>query len=228
MESMLEKITLYDILGYLFPGIILLLMILLGGMPKETQEFMAWWDISNSRTVLYLIFVLAGYLTGVVLSELNELIQLMCKKPVSWIKGTPVGQRLLANDRQTAEMTVFFQTQLAQALRNSGISEDAGIIEQRLQTGEGAYYYKYVYGAIQGSPDHKRLHSYASACVMYKNMAAAILCGSFILFFKFHVNGYFCVAGILVSIILGIRSGRFKGKKNQYALIWFLEKYGRV
>lgn len=230
MESILEKITLYDILGYFFPGSIFLIIILFGGMQEETFGLMERW--SNHMAVLYLAFVFAGYLAGVLLSELNEFIQFVCKRLISVIRESRLAKkkfmaRILENGSQTTEMIFFFQNQLAKALVMSGCCEDEKTIKKKFQNKEGICYKKYIYGIIQGSQDYKRLHSYASACVMYKNIAMGILADSLILYFRFHINEWFCVGGILVSVLLSIRGRRFMEKKNQYALIWFMEKYKR-
>lgn len=212
MDSILEKITLYDILGYFFPGSVLTLMLLLGGMEQCAFEIMVKWK--DNIAVLHLAFILISYLAGVVLSEVSELAGGCVRK-------------VFAKKQTTENMLSFFKDQVAEALIRSGKNDTKENIIEQLGKGDTSIYYKkYIYGIIQGCQNYKRIHSYASAYVMYKNIAAALLIGSFILFVRFHVNGLFCVGGAVLGVLMFRRSHRFNAKKEQYALIWFMEKYG--
>ena len=43
MDSVLEKITLYDILGYLFPGSVLVLLIMTGMTTQAREGLLTGW-----------------------------------------------------------------------------------------------------------------------------------------------------------------------------------------
>lgn len=216
MESILEKITLYDILGYFFPGGFFLLLILFGGMQSEVLELMESWN--DYKAFLYLAFIFVSFLIGILFSELSEQVRLVWNKLV---------ERRNENGNRFGEISMdeFFQNQLAETLIHSGVRESTDAIKENLQNGRHTYYKSHIYGVIQGRQDCKRIHCYASAYVMYKNMAVAILASSLVLFFKFHMNSRLFVGGIFVCAMLVLRSVRFMKKKNRYALIWFLEKY---
>lgn len=224
MESILERITLYDIFGYLFPGAVFVIMVMAGGMWKGILECCA---VNDNKTVLYLLFVLVSYLAGILFSEMSEWAQSLLKKPVSWLRKTRIGRKILKSDLQLEATAEFFQEPLVNALAKSGIGEKSEI-RRKLQTEECIYYYRYIYGVIQRSQDHKRIHSYASACVMYRNLAVAILCGFIILILNHCVNVVVVAVCIAAIILLIVRSWHFKAKTNEYALIWFLEKYGEI
>ena len=68
MDSVFEKITLYDILGYLFPGSVLMLLFLFGVDAKTVVGFFEKWNVGNG--FMYLAFFLVSYLIGIALSEL--------------------------------------------------------------------------------------------------------------------------------------------------------------
>lgn len=216
MESILEKITLYDILGYFFPGGFFLLLILFGGMQSEALELMESWN--DYKAFLYLAFIFASFLIGILFSESSEQVRLVWNKLVERRRGN-------GNRFGEISMDEFFQNQLAETLIHSGVRESTDTIKANLQSGRHTYYKSHIYGVIQGRQDCKRIHYYASAYVMYKNMAVAILASSLVLFFKFHMNSRLFVVGIFVCAMLVLRSVRFMKKKNRYTLIWFLEKY---
>ena len=71
MDSLFEKITLYDFLGYAVPGCVCLLMLLaewILTMPLETLEHLEAFGVG-----LGLIFLLLGYVLGVFLSQVSGL-----------------------------------------------------------------------------------------------------------------------------------------------------------
>ena len=244
MENILEKVTLYDILGYLFPGSVFLIMLVFG-MEGDTKDFMERWK--EQTALLNLAFILISYLAGVLLSEISEQIQSLCARArlrlrkvweeKNWkilknkkLSETRLGDRkfvrkLLEGDKATEDMVAAFQDQIAMALIHSGNTETKNEIKKKLGKEDRRYYNQYIYGIIQGSQDYTRIHSYASSYVMYKNIAAAVLVGSGILFLNSSINAGLLAVGILAGVLLIKRSYRFMRKKNQYAWIWFMEKY---
>jgi len=233
VESIFEKITLYDILGYLFPGSVFTAMLMFGGRKDYVLELTVRWR--DSMAVLYMAFIVVSYLAGVMLSEICEWLKLLYRglflvfkktkcaalgnmKPIKWL--VEKGRQLLGNDFEQ------FEGQMVKALIRSGMEEDETAIKANLRNGKDGYYKKYIYGNIQGRGDYKRIHSYASAYVMYRNTAAALLIGLAVLWVKYGVCGPASVWMPLLGIVLAVRSFRFWKKKNQYALFWFMEKYG--
>ena len=83
MESILEKITLYDILGYLLSGCFLEIIICLeyilekwistDGMLMQQKE-----ALEQFNSFFIVAFIVGGYCLGVILSEGSMLIEYSC------------------------------------------------------------------------------------------------------------------------------------------------------
>lgn len=110
MGNLLERITLYDILGYALPGCVLLLLLLLGIDAKCISAFYCKWK--DNIGALYFIFFLAAYLSGIILSELTDTIVAIR------IKLKPLAAAKWEQDDCLRE-------QVARALKKSGYNEGA-------------------------------------------------------------------------------------------------------
>ena len=209
MDSLFEKITLYDFLGYAVPGCVCLLMLLaewILTMPLETLEHLEAFGVG-----LGLTFLLLGYVLGVFLSQVSrsvfdplaDLWELLCKK--------------IRPER--AERNIVDEETLKSALRKSGLvcGEIKGNVPDDYMT--------LMYGVVQVDPDYKRIHNYSSAACMYKNMAAALMAGGAF----WYISGYWDKSWIclcfLIAVFYWVRWRRFEKKKNDYAMVWFIEKY---
>ncbi len=234
MDSILEKITLYDILGYFFPGSAFLLLLFCGRntVEEDALELMAQWN--GNMAVLYLAFIIAAYLAGVMLSEVSEWIQWILGKLAAAFRKI-IWTRLQHVRRMQWFVNMcrpwmdngfgYFEGQIAKALVRSGIDKSEAAVIADIQNGKELYYKKYIYGNIQGSSDYKRIHSYASAYIMYRNTASALLFGVFLLWSVYGIRSGFCHGMLWLGVLLAVRSIRFMKKKKRYALIWFMEKY---
>lgn len=209
MDSLFEKITLYDFLGYAVPGCVCLLMLLaewILTMPLETLEHLEAFGVG-----LGLIFLLLGYVLGVFLSQVSrsvfdplvDLWELLCKK--------------IRPER--AERNIVDEETLKSALQKSGLvcGEIKGNIPDDYMT--------LMYGAVQVDPDYKRIHNYSSAACMYKNMAAALMADGAVWYISgYWDNSWICLC-FLIAVFYWVRWRRFEKKKNDYAMVWFIEKY---
>lgn len=207
MDSVLEKITLYDILGYLFPGCVLLLICLFGIKADWTGEYLEQWK--DSTGIVYFAFFLASYLLGIVLSEMTEWVLCLFRKM----------------KHKSHIMSDTFMDQLAAALKKSGVKEQENDIREKLRhNGEKEYMY-YMYGMIQSSSEYKRIHNYASAYILYKNMTAALITGMILLHCTTGIGiGLCCGLGLIIFLLL-VRSYRFNRKKERYTIIWFMKMF---
>ena len=237
MDSVLEKITLYDILGYLLPGSVLMLLLLYGLKQDELTSAQNQWR--DNQGFLYFVFFLVSYLVGIVLSEMMTQIWKIGKwffKKVR--KIVKKGDRIIGirrvnrfiqrkEDKRTEKLLI---EQIAVALKKSGIKDETGVIINSVNDGTfGKRYMQYMYGIIQKYEECKRIHNYASAYVLYKNVAGALLIGAvFILCNCDCRNHWFGVGCILMSLIFIARGIRFQNKKEDYTVIWFLEKFMAV
>lgn len=212
MGNLLEKITLYDILGYMFPGCVLLLFLFLGACSEDFFAFLNRWK--ENMGILSFLFILASYLCGIILSELTEL--------AVWIK-----KKIRAGKPVEWEKDASLREQVAAALIKSGYHETKEDIKTEIEN-KGltrTRYMGYMYGAVQGSAEYKRIHDYASAFVLYKNLAAAFAIGTAALALSGKWDFGALAAGGVCCLLMINRSIRFYHKKNLYAVVWFLDKY---
>lgn len=209
MDSLFEKITLYDFLGYAVPGCVCLLMLLaewILTMPLETLEHLEAFGVG-----LGLTFLLLGYVLGVFLSQVSrsvfdplvDLWELLCKK--------------IRPER--AERNIVDEETLKSALRKSRL------VRGEIKGNVPDDYMTLMYGVVQVDPDYKRIHNYSSAACMYKNMAAALMMGGAV----WYISGYWDKSWICLCFLIAVfywgRWRRFEKKKNDYAMVWFVEKY---
>lgn len=213
MGNLLEKITLYDILGYTIPGCVLLL--LLSGIDTEyiSGVFAEWGDYKGA---LYFVFFLAAYLCGIILSEVTDMVLAIRKK------GKP-------SSYAEWEQDTVLSGQVARALKESGYCEVEGAeTEEKIAENIAAYgmqkYMGYIYGSVQAGAEYKRIHDYASAYLLYKNLAMAVAIGTVALFVSAGWNCGILIMGVILTALLVKRSVRFYHIKNKYAVVWFINK----
>ena len=215
MNSIIEKITLYDFFGYLIPGSVfmsLLLVRLIQGLGSDGLT-----DLKDFKSQLTVIFLLWSFLSGLILSELARVISDFADK-----RG--LKDRYVNSVKKTANID---GSMLKEAIKKSKLVENGDLI----QNTDLLNYLPMIYGTVQSDEKYKRLHNYASSETMYKNLTAAVLLGGIpeILFLPQKLQ---CgiIAGIVVVWILSVillmrRYYRFRIKKSAYSLIWFIEKY---
>lgn len=215
MNSIIEKITLYDFFGYLIPGSVfmsLLLVRLIQGLGSDGLT-----DLKDFKSQLTVIFLLWSFLSGLILSELARVISDFVDK--RGLKDTYVN-----SVKKAANID---GSMLKEAIKKSKLVENGDLI----QNTNLLNYLPMIYGTVQSDEKYKRLHNYASSETMYKNLTAAVLLGGIpeILFLPQKLQ---CgiIAGIVVVWILSVillmrRYYRFRIKKSAYSLIWFIEKY---
>ena len=215
MNSIIEKITLYDFFGYLIPGSVfmsLLLVRLIQGLGSDGLT-----DLKDFKSQLTVLFLLWSFLSGLILSELARVISDFVDK--RGLKDTYVN-----SVKKAANID---ESMLKEAIKKSKLVENGDLI----QNTDLLNYLPMIYGTVQSDEKYKRLHNYASSETMYKNLTAAVLLGGIpeILFLPQKLQ---CgiIAGIVVVWILSVillmrRYYRFRIKKSAYSLIWFIEKY---
>lgn len=208
MDGVLEKITLYDILGYLFPGCVLLMMILTA-YKDWTLKLVA--ETGDNTGILYFAFFLVSYLMGMAISEGAARIVSLCGK----IAGK-CGCGWLQRKNSWEEPMIT-------ALKKSGISNDENEIRRNLKNNSGDYM-NYMYGIVQSSAEYKRIHNYKSACVMYKNMILALIAGDIMMYWHRAADIRIYVGCIVICVLLVPRYIRFSAKTNEYTVIWFIDK----
>lgn len=225
MESLIEKITLYDILGYFIPGSLFLCLLVFGTLPEFLKLTL---DISN-ECMAYVGFVLVvfSYVFGIAISTIARwgcsLIRWICKT-------LPFVNIDIKVESDTIES----------ALIKSGVSKSEIDLQKKelgVNKGKSVALIKAfstrVYADIQTDTDYKRIHNYASSEAMYKNLAFACWSGAVIPYVlkkiaDLQINSrmnLFCVFEIILGIIFLFRWNRFYRKKVEYTWYWFVKKY---
>jgi type IV secretory pathway VirB3-like protein len=235
MNSIIEKITMYDILGYLVPGTLFWVL----GVSGKVLELISNGMIQNDTmgdysAVLWVAVTVVAYAAGIALSEVMRWVCLVC----GWVASPLCKINFLVLIWE--KMKAFFKIesvenrltqQIKQALEK-GHYLSAEDRDGNWTVDDVKKYYKIMYADIQADEKYSRLHSYASSEVFYKNLAAATAAGVAVDICVFG-GGYGgiialgrerAIACILVIAFL-VRYKRFEKKKMQYTLSWFVEKY---
>lgn len=214
MSSVLEKITLYDILGYLFPGCIFMMMITVS-YKKQVLDILS--GLGAYTGILYFAFFLVSYLAGIVISEIATDILYILGKTWDIIKSKFCRTGRNADD--------LLKDKMVSALKNSGISEDINEIENNIDCKSKKYYMSYMYGIVQSSPEYKRIHNYKSAQVMYKNLALVLVAGGIVMCINHTANNCICAGSFIMGGLFMVRCYKFSKKTEKYTIIWFADKF---
>lgn len=202
--ELLQKLTLYDLLGYTLPGVAFLGICISNGFLPELEQ------AQDSGAVYWCAIIILGYIVGIIMTELMELCGKLCKK---------IGLNKQYSD-QIMEIYGISELELKKALEKSkGMN-----IEQCNNGGELLHKYRsYIYSDIQMDEQYSRLHNYASAELLYKNMtfvfAAALVMAVLQLVWS---NIIISVIGMVCFLI---RFRQFHERKIGYAACWFVQKY---
>lgn len=215
MNSIIEKITLYDFFGYLIPGSVFMSLLLVRLIQELGSDGLT--DLKDFKSQLTVLFLLWSFLSGLILSELARVIS-------DFVDKRGLKDRYVNSVKKAANID---ESMLKEAIKKSKLVENGDLI----QNTDLLNYLPMIYGTVQSDEKYKRLHNYASSETMYKNLTAAVLLGGIpeILFLPQKLQ---CgiIAGIVVVWILSVillmrRYYRFRIKKSAYSLIWFIEKY---
>lgn len=202
--EILQKLTLYDLLGYALPGGVLLMV-----YGRENLDVL--FDEGAKGWILLLLF---GFLVGVAISEIMQWVERGLLK----VRGKKQWLKLCEEYSLTAE-------RMGQALKNARMIKVPETDANNISLGNCRDYQAAVYADIQTDPKYSRIHNYASAALLYKNMVFVAV------FAAWQVRGKWEPEGIAFLIIGSLcffaRWMRFREKKVGYAFCWFVDKYCR-
>lgn len=204
--ELLQKLTLYDLFGYTLPGVIALL--LYGG-----GDILYWaGDITLGGLGL---LVVLGYMAGVMITEIAECIEWLLRKMLSDGIKKNYWEELCKIYGITAKKVNY-------ALRQAKVTEDdlgdcAGLTAEKYMT--------YMYSEIQTDPQYSRMHNYASAELLYKNMAVVAVYAVAMGVVQQHAAEI--VAGAIGTVLFLRRRIRFAERSKGYVICWFVQKYGK-
>ena len=203
MGSVFEKLTYYDILGYLLPGMVF--VIISGGayafsIGEDIVE--RYKDISG---FLIMLFIVVSYVIGLILSEFSRIFMIIFDKI-----------KLKMKHIERCYSFPVERSIIVKALKNSNLISGN---EEDIK----AEYFEVMYGVIQTDPKYGRIHNYTSAEIMYKNLMAAILASALIVFFVLqYKNFWFFIISIAIFLAFLNRYRRFYKKNNKNTVIVFV------
>ena len=202
--ELLQKLTLYDLLGYTLPGSVLVMLIQYQFYGDEIL-YLEGASLFLAAAVLLII----GYLVGIVVSEIMRLI-------IDKLFGDRKEWEKICQDYKVSKEAI------GRALCKAKMVENMNAVSDYEKT----FPYKtQMYSDIQTDLKYNRIHNYASAELLYKNMifVSAVCAGVGIA----QTSPVLLFCGIIGFIFFGIRWKRFYTKKMGYMLCWFVEKYDR-
>lgn len=203
--ELLQKLTLYDLFGYTFPGVIALLLFY-GDVSYLAEEL--------TLGGLVLLAVL-GYVAGVMITELAECLECLVKKILGESKIKAYWEKL-CGDYGITDVKVNDALLQAKLIENAQ-NDSAGVVARKYRT--------YMYSEIQTDSQYSRLHNYASAELLYKNMAvtAVLAIGAGVV----QQNTAEIIIGVVSAVLFVRRRICFAERSRGYTLCWFVQKYSR-
>ena len=209
--ELLQKLTLYDLLGYTLPGTVLLELLqwnMHGGKLKICHPTSYW-----------VMLIVLGFLVGTIISEATEKIIRCVKKGYTWVR-----EDVLHCDKESflgkiCKECGVNEKQLAQKLtgKNMLTNIDKSIDDIKFEDMEK--YMSWIYALVQHDPQG-RIHSYASGALLYKNM---ILVSAVALVYGTAIRSIPEIVTAIIGIVaFSMRYSKFNRKKYGYSLCWFL------
>ena len=195
--NLLEKITLYDLLGYTLPGCVMLYVL---KIPKKLVE-------GNGTQINTIYYIAIGFLAGIILSELSNLLTAL-------YKGRPETKKRIEDKLEISPSKVKKALNKAGLLTKNETAADKELLWR---------YFTNMFSDIQIDNKYSRIHNYASAELLYKNIAlVCIICAAAF----WHRN--LCIEmwlSLTASAIFFRRWQRFYEKKVLYTVYWYVHKY---
>lgn len=204
--EVLQKITLYDLLGYTVPGTIFIMVLGIclydGNVDMKKYTDYAGYICAG--------VILLGYALGMVISEVTDIMYRIIRK--------------LFSVSRKDEIELLGYSNVAHALKNAGAVEAENTIGS---VEDVRTYYDFMYAAVQSDPQYSRIHNYASSQLVCKNMAFVVFLSSILLRqFRPDIMGNGgVVLGIIMTLLFVKRYNKQRNKKADYAVAWFVQKY---
>lgn len=199
--QLLEKITLYDLLGYTVPGSITLLVFL--GKWAKIEYIKEISELKDVYGYIFLMFCVVGFLLGILISEISYLIA----------KHIKINLNTVIIPRKEKIMDAL---------------KEGGFIDCTEQNFEVEKYVKSMYGSIQCDPQYSRIHNYKSSELLNRNMAlVCLLAGIWIGGFyqlAVCVRGSTFIGMIIAAYLFFLRYKKIKSRSYLYTVIWYIEK----
>lgn len=213
MDSVFEKFTLYDLVSYFVPGLVFMCLVCGSFLPSILiyYEPKVWDGLTGYAAFVFLVF---SYVMGIAISSVSAFL----------------GGKILTKPRKLDE------TGLERALLKSGLQFNEIVGREEGEGQLSKKFASYIYADIQTDPNYKRIHNYASSETLYKNLSGAFLMGGLVTSLLSYLAEwpmlnrmeYIYVWEAIMTLIFLFRWKRFREKKMEYAVRWFVGKYLKV
>ena len=206
--ELLQKLTLYDLLGYTIPGIIFLWCCVGNGFLYDLVL------LEDNGTVYWLVMVIIGYIAGMAIAEIMEFFT----KMIGWLC-----ERFKLDKKYWNYLCKVYGISKAELKRALKEAKQDGI-EQCNGAGKILKKYRsYIFSDIQTDEKYSRLHNYASAELLCRNMMAVFIAA---LVMELQAPALpevvICIIG---TVCFAFRFMQFKERKMGYAACWFIQKH---
>lgn len=211
MESILEKLTLYDLLGYTIPGSMIIISIkLITFLNGQSAGQAVPYGYIEAGGMGLLIGIVLSYVLGIAISEVSGWLFELIVRPDKTYDWTEDRMKVTDNE-------------VTAALKKAGLLGSSESIGDRKELDN---YLERMYADISIDQTYKRIHNYTSALVLYRNLFLAFLISAIMMLGLCVMDSVpICIFLIILSIIFLKRSIRFRNKKNKYTVWWFVHKY---
>lgn len=205
MDSVLEKITLYDLLGYFMPGSLVTLLVGYGILTSGNTAMGKWYQ-DYTGLVLY-AFIVLSFVCGILLAEIGRILL-----------------KRMDKEKEVYKLPIPFNI-VQEAMEKAGL-QYPDFDENRTQK-----YLKDMYSDIQSDKNYSRIHNYASAKYMYRNMMMAVIVNTLLSGGFFVQRQDYCSVlwivpiGVIITYLFWGRYQRFKRRVRDYTVYWYVEKY---
>lgn len=228
MDKVFEKITLYDILGYVFPGCFLMIILFVDFYISNTEIAIKVIKATTDHdAVIIMLALIISHIAGTIVSQISGTGFI-----AKYLFPRQARKKDINDEVLLVEITERInEADIISALKNEGGSSYTTVNKKALD---------YIYDVIQVDPDYSRIHGYASSGVLSRNSSLVCLigfittCGSIIFNYQQLVDNHFIYEAILLacSLIVGFlalkeRSERFEKKRVLHAVNWFVSKHNK-
>ncbi|RGI26922.1 hypothetical protein DXC21_02360 [Coprobacillus sp. OM08-19] len=213
MEKLIEKITLYDFVAMIIPGLLVSLSVI-SFVPKEFYEF--YKDIGNDFVAGALLLIIS-YCIGWIISEIAHfhVKHSIIDKIINFIKESAV---------ETNEIPQKLKEEYKKSLEI--------YLGKSIEMDEIKKYGEMAYALIQTDSKYSRIHNYNSSKSFSKNLSLICLFLSVVLLVHAKLimditYSIICIVGAIFFIIgcfeLKNRYESFKYKVNYYIYVYFID-----
>lgn len=212
--EVLQKITIYDLLGYTVPGSILIGIMEICFYEPGVKTILNTYG--KQLGYICAVTILLGYVMGMVLAELGKIV--FC--PINCIVDQ---QRNKDGHNEAVRIGI---DEIKKALIKSGLDEkqfQVNLNEKELVK----KYSGYMFADLQTDSKYSRIHNYASSELVCGNMTLTLLVAGILLYIHKTCwidveKGVMYIAAI---ILLAARYELQRTRKEDYVVDWFVQKY---